>query len=124
MAGKTILEHSLAVLHDHPMVDRIIVMMAPGHLDAVRAIVKDGNYVKVTDILEGGETRNDTTLRALSALSGGSGDSGGWGTQAGEGDPHVLFHDAVRPLLAPRTSSPSVRGPDAVCRRRRGDRFC
>ena len=42
--------------------------MAPGHLDTVHAIVRGGHYPKVSQILEGGETRNDTTLRALDAL--------------------------------------------------------
>lgn len=88
VAGKTILEHALIALHSHPMVDEVKIMMAPGHLDAVRAIVKTGGYEKVTDILEGGETRNDTTLRALDSL--------------GEGECNVLFHDAVRPLLTSR----------------------
>jgi len=88
VAGKTILEHSLSVIHAHPAVDDVKIMMAPGHLDAVRAIVKAGGYDKVSDILEGGETRNDTTLRALDSL--------------GPDECHVLFHDAVRPLLAPR----------------------
>ncbi len=89
VAGKTILEHSLSALHSHPAVDEIKIMMAPGHLDAVRAIVRGGGYDdKVTEILEGGETRNDTTLRALDSL--------------GEDECHVLFHDAVRPLVTPR----------------------
>ena len=35
--------------------------MAPGHLDAVQAMVRDGGYTKVRHILEGAETRNDTT---------------------------------------------------------------
>ncbi|MDP3893998.1 2-C-methyl-D-erythritol 4-phosphate cytidylyltransferase, partial [Nocardioides sp.] len=91
VAGKTILEHSLAALHSHPMVDEVLIMMAPGHLDAVRAIVKAGDYAKVTDILEGGETRNDTTLRALDRL--------------GDDECHVLFHDAVRPFVTPRIIS-------------------
>ena len=43
------------------MVDEIVVMMAPGHLDAVRAIVRNGGYDKVTQVLEGGDTRNGTT---------------------------------------------------------------
>ncbi|MFC4783166.1 SDR family NAD(P)-dependent oxidoreductase [Nocardioides sp. MAHUQ-72] len=89
VAGKTILEHALIALHSHPAVDEIKIMMAPGHLDAVRAIVRSGGYDdKVTDILEGGETRNDTTLRALESL--------------GDEECHVLFHDAVRPLVTPR----------------------
>ena len=89
VAGKTILEHALIALHSHPAVDEIKIMMAAGHLDAVRAIVKNGGYDdKVTEILEGGETRNDTTLRALDSL--------------GDEECHVLFHDAVRPLVTSR----------------------
>ena len=88
VAGKTILEHSLIALHQHPAVDEIKIMMAPGHLDAVRAIVRNGGYDKVSEILEGGRTRNETTERALASL--------------GEQECHVLFHDAVRPLVTPR----------------------
>jgi 2-C-methyl-D-erythritol 4-phosphate cytidylyltransferase len=86
IAGKTILEHTIALLQAHPMVDEIVVMMAPGHLDAVRAMVRNGGYDKVTRILEGAETRNLTSLRALDALP----------------ECSVLFHDAVRPLLSDR----------------------
>jgi 2-C-methyl-D-erythritol 4-phosphate cytidylyltransferase len=89
VAGKTLLEHALIALHSHPAVDEIKIMMAAGHLDAVRAIVQNGGYDdKVTEILEGGETRNDTTLRALDSL--------------GDEECHVLFHDAVRPLVTAR----------------------
>ncbi|HWM73015.1 MAG TPA: bifunctional cytidylyltransferase/SDR family oxidoreductase [Nocardioides sp.] len=88
IAGRPIMEHTLAVLDSHPDVDEIIVMMAPGHLDAVRAMVRESGYTKVSQILEGADTRNDTTRRALAAL--------------GEGDCKVLLHDAVRPLVSPR----------------------
>ena len=88
IAGKTILEHTLAVLDAHPAVDEIIVLMAPGHLDAVRAITKSGGYSKVTQILEGADTRNGTTQRALEAL--------------GTDECNVLFHEAVRPLVSGR----------------------
>ena len=88
IAGHPIMEHTLSVLDRHPDVDEIVVMMAPGHLDSVHAMVKSGGYSKVSSILEGADTRNGTTLRALDAL--------------GEADCKVLFHDAVRPLLSPR----------------------
>src|SRR3712207_2232689 len=60
--------------------------MAPGYLDAVRAIVRNGDYTKVTQILEGAGTRNDTTAAALAAL--------------GDQECNVLLHDAVRPLVS------------------------
>ncbi|MGZ4436426.1 MAG: SDR family NAD(P)-dependent oxidoreductase [Nocardioides sp.] len=88
IAGRPILEHTLAALDAHPMVDEIIIMMAPGHLDAVREIVRNGGYAKVVDILEGAGTRNDTTLRALDRL--------------GDAECNVLLHDAVRPLVTSR----------------------
>jgi 2-C-methyl-D-erythritol 4-phosphate cytidylyltransferase len=88
IAGKPILEHTLVALDSHPMVDEVLIMMAPGHLDAVRAILRNGDYPKVVDVLEGAPTRNETTLRALQAL--------------GERECNVLLHDAVRPLVTSR----------------------
>jgi len=88
VAGRTILEHTLSTFDAHPMVDEIIVMMAQGHLDAVHAIVRNGGYRKVRHVLEGADTRNGTTQRALDAIS--------------DDDAPVLFHDAVRPLVSPR----------------------
>lgn len=86
IAGKTILEHTIAVFQAAESVDEIVILMTPGHLDPVHAIVRDGKYPKVTQVLEGGATRNETTSLALKAL--------------GEDECNVLFHDAVRPLVS------------------------
>jgi 2-C-methyl-D-erythritol 4-phosphate cytidylyltransferase len=88
IAGRPIMEHTLATLDAHPMVDEIIVLMAQGHLDAVHAIIRNGGYTKVTQVLEGAETRNETTLRAIQAIT--------------DDEAKVLFHDAVRPMVTPR----------------------
>ncbi len=88
IAGRPIVEHTIALLHDHPDIDEILIMMTPGHLDSIHAIVKSGSYPKVTSVLEGAETRNGTTQLAIDAL--------------GDGECNVLFHDAVRPLLSGR----------------------
>ena len=86
IAGKTIIEHTIAAFQASAQIDEIIILMTPGHLDPVRAVVDGGGYSKVTQILEGGATRNETTSRALEAL--------------GEEECNVLFHDAVRPLVS------------------------
>lgn len=91
IAGHTIVEHTIRAFDGHPDVDEVVVMMAPGHLDAVHAIVRAGGYGKVTHVLEGAETRNGTTMRALDVV--------------GADDTKVLFHDAVRPLVSPRIIS-------------------
>jgi ribitol-5-phosphate 2-dehydrogenase (NADP+) / D-ribitol-5-phosphate cytidylyltransferase len=86
IAGRPIIEHTISAMHQSPLVDEIVVMMASGYLDEVRAIVKKSSYVKVSQVLEGGETRNDTTAAALAAL--------------GDQQCNVLLHDAVRPLVS------------------------
>ncbi|MEV7395878.1 bifunctional cytidylyltransferase/SDR family oxidoreductase [Aeromicrobium sp. NPDC092404] len=86
IAGKTIIEHTIAAFQASSLVDEIVILMTPGHLDPVRAIVQNGGYDKVTQIVEGGETRNESTSRALEAL--------------GSEECNVLFHDAVRPLVS------------------------
>lgn len=94
IAGKTILEHTISVFNAAPDVDEIIILMAQGHLDPVHAIVRDGSYPKVTQVLEGGATRNETTSLALNAL--------------GTDECNVLFHDAVRPLVSQKIISDVV----------------
>ncbi|WP_232676577.1 bifunctional cytidylyltransferase/SDR family oxidoreductase [Nocardioides sp. R-C-SC26] len=91
VAGKPIIEHTIATFQASPVVDEIIVMMAPGHLDAVRSIVRSGSYGKVSAIHEGAGTRSDTTRAALDAVAG---------TLPDGEDCHVLLHDAVRPLVS------------------------
>jgi len=88
VAGRTIIEHTIRALDACALIDEIFVMMTPSHLDAVRAIIKTGGYAKVTKILEGGATRNESTANALAALP--------------DGDCNVLIHDAVRPLVSER----------------------
>jgi ribitol-5-phosphate 2-dehydrogenase (NADP+) / D-ribitol-5-phosphate cytidylyltransferase len=98
VAGRPVMEHTLGVLDHHPDVDEIIIMMAPGHLDAVHEILRSGEYVKVVAVLEGGPTRSATTLRALRTLEG--------------RDCKLLLHDAVRPLVSPRIISDCFRALD------------
>ena len=86
IAGKPIIEHTIAAMQQSPLIDEILVMMAPGYLDEIRAIVRGGQYGKVSQILEGAGTRNDTTAAALAAL--------------GDDECNVLLHDAVRPLVS------------------------
>lgn len=94
IAGRPIMEHTLAVFQEHQEIDEIIVLMARGHLDRVREIVRKNGFDKVTAILEGSGTRNDTTQVALRAIA-----------DKNEGDCNVILHDAVRPLLAPSVVS-------------------
>ncbi|MEV4544204.1 bifunctional cytidylyltransferase/SDR family oxidoreductase [Micromonospora echinaurantiaca] len=88
IAGKPIIEHTLAVFEAAPEIDEIIVLMAAGHVADAQRIVEKAGFRKVTKVIEGGDTRNATTRIALDAV--------------GAGDCNILFHDAVRPLVSGR----------------------
>ncbi|MFE0454788.1 SDR family NAD(P)-dependent oxidoreductase [Streptomyces sp. NPDC058914] len=93
IAGKAVIEHTLTTFEKADSVDDVIVLMAPGYVPDVEKIVARAGFRKVSRIIEGGATRNETTERAIAAL--------GEGLADGE-DLNVLFHDAVRPLLSRR----------------------
>lgn len=93
IAGKAVIEHTLSIFQQADSIDDVIVLMAPGYVPDVEKIVAKAGLTKVTKVIEGGSTRNETTERAIAAL--------GEGLAEGE-DRNVLFHDAVRPLLSQR----------------------
>jgi len=93
IAGKTIIEHALDAFEAHPQISEIVVVMAAGHVEAVRQLAARGGYAKVTHVIEGGTDRTGSTRRAIDLLSGQLGP---------DDDCNVLFHDAVRPLIDQR----------------------
>ncbi|HVV75564.1 MAG TPA: 2-C-methyl-D-erythritol 4-phosphate cytidylyltransferase [Mycobacteriales bacterium] len=88
IAGKTVIEHTLAVFEAATEVHEVVVLMTPGYVEDVNSLVAARGFRKVTAVIEGGVTRNDSTRNALAHL--------------GEEECNVLFHDAVRPLVSQR----------------------
>ncbi len=97
IAGKTILEHTVEALHSSDVVDEVVLMMTTGWTEHTATLLGT-RYPKLTRILEGGSTRNETTRKVLAAL--------------GDEDCKVLLHDAVRPLLDERIIVDCVRALD------------
>jgi 2-C-methyl-D-erythritol 4-phosphate cytidylyltransferase len=85
LAGKTVLEHTLDVFERHSRIDQIIIVSAAETLLLTEEIVNRAGYRKVTKIVTGGETRQQSSASGISAVGG--------------DDHKVLVHDAVRPLL-------------------------
>ena len=96
IAGKPIVEHTLEACEASPLIDEIIIMMNAESIESLDYL-KGRPGAKLTRILPGGETRNDTTQLALAAI---------------EGNPRVLFHDAVRPFIDARIIEDCVRALD------------
>jgi 2-C-methyl-D-erythritol 4-phosphate cytidylyltransferase len=104
LAGRTLLEHSVAAFERAPGVDEILVVMAAGFTGQARKILSAGGYGKVSAVIEGGPARPDSSRRAIAALNG----------QAGQAaECNVLFHDAARPLLDQRIIADCLRALEA-----------
>ncbi len=86
LAGRPVIEHSVAAFSAAPQIGEIIVVMTPGRTDEVAQLLARGGYEKVSQVIPGGETRSDSAQRALAAVGG--------------GDCDVLLHDAARPLVS------------------------
>jgi 2-C-methyl-D-erythritol 4-phosphate cytidylyltransferase len=93
VGGRTLVEHCVAAFDHAPGVDEIVVVMARGYTDRVRAMLADGGYGKVSAVIEGGVTRPDSTRAALAAIARVCDDPDDCG---------VLLHDAARPLVDQR----------------------
>ena len=114
LGGTTLIERCVAAFEAAPGVDEILVVMASGWTAQVKAILADGGYGKVTDVIEGGATRPDSTRVALAAIAAarpgpaedrhedrGQNRREDHGEDGG-GDCGVLLHDAARPLVEQR----------------------
>ena len=93
LAGRPVIEHSVAAFEQAPGVDEILVVMARGYVDEVGTLLADRGYGKVSGVIEGGATRADSTRVALAAIAGTADDPGQTG---------VLLHDAARPFVDQR----------------------
>jgi len=86
LGGQPLLVHSLRVLEAADQIDGIILAVPEGDREfCLTEIVSRHEFKKVTNIVAGGDQRQDSVGRALFAVS--------------EETELVLVHDAVRPFL-------------------------
>ncbi|MEV8143917.1 bifunctional cytidylyltransferase/SDR family oxidoreductase [Specibacter sp. NPDC078709] len=85
LAGRTSLEHTLAVFDSAPGIDSIIIMREENHLGEAAKLLGSGRFAKLKLVLPSGITRNDTSRAVLAAIT--------------DINAKVLFHDAVHPLV-------------------------
>lgn len=86
LGGMPILARTLINLSDAPQIDRIILVTPPGEADYCRReIVNKYRIKKVSDIVEGGGTRQESVANGLGCVADDTG--------------LVLIHDGVRPFV-------------------------
>ncbi|SEG90857.1 2-C-methyl-D-erythritol 4-phosphate cytidylyltransferase [Thermomonospora echinospora] len=87
VGGRPILAYAIGAFDGHRGVDEVLVVMARGHVPQATRIVSEHGYGKVSRVVEGGDTRAESTVAALTALA------------AEPDDTRLLLHDAARPFV-------------------------
>ena len=92
IAGKSIIEHSIAAFEQHNAISEICVVIHADFVADVKSIVSEAGFSKVGKVLCGGKERSDSSLAAIAAYES-------------EQDVNLIFHDAVRPFVSQRIIS-------------------
>jgi len=85
VAGRRVIEYTLEQFQRNRYVDEIVVVVHPNYRDLVFELVKKNQFSKVQKIVNGGETRQESSYIGLQALP--------------PETTHVLIHDAARPFV-------------------------
>ncbi|XUX00530.1 MAG: 2-C-methyl-D-erythritol 4-phosphate cytidylyltransferase [Dehalogenimonas sp.] len=85
LGNRPVLTRTVYPFECHPFIDRIIVVINPDRVAAAEKLASYEKWRKVTDIVPGGERRQDSVMKALDRL---------------ENDVEwVIIHDGARPLV-------------------------
>ena len=61
LAGKTVMEHTLAVFEEDEIVDEIFIVVHPFFRYLVEEMILKNSYKKVSKLLNGGNTRQESS---------------------------------------------------------------
>ena len=68
IAGKTVLEHTLDIFEKNPHIDYTILVITPDYRQIAEEILLKNNYKKIIKLLNGGETRKDSSYIGISSI--------------------------------------------------------
>jgi 2-C-methyl-D-erythritol 4-phosphate cytidylyltransferase len=86
--GKTILDYCISNFNNHPLINKIIVVSNPEHIDRTKQIALSGKFPKVVAVVDGGSTRGESSYMGLKKLAA---------LESNTENIKVLIQDAVRP---------------------------
>ena len=84
--GKPIMAYTLSVFQNSPLVDSIYLVSHKEYFEQSKSIIEQYNITKVRDIIEGGQTRQESVFNALKQMDA-------------KDDDIILIHDCARPLV-------------------------
>ena len=95
IAGKTILEHTIEIFEKNKSIDEIIIVITPEYKLLAENILLKNNFKKVTKLLNGGETRKESSYIGISSIN--------------EPEANVIIHDCARPFLTEKIISDCIK---------------
>jgi len=93
--GKELIAYTLEVFQKNNLVDEIIISAEPTYFSLLEEIKKKFSLTKISNIVEGGEERQDSVYNALKSINANN-------------DDLIVVHDAARPLLPENILSKSI----------------
>ncbi len=88
--GKPVLAHTLGLYQEHPMIDGIVLVVAPVYFDDCRALAAKYGITKPMTLAESGDSAQDSIYSGLKAAA-----------EKYSPEAVVLLHDGVRPYVLP-----------------------
>lgn len=95
IAGKTVLEHTLDIFEKSDNIDEIILVITPTYRHIAENILLKNHYTKIAKVLNGGETRKDSSSIAINSIT--------------DTEANVIIHDCARPFLSERIIADCVK---------------
>ena len=89
LAGRPVLEYSLATFQRSDRVNAIVVVASDTNRTAINDLVSSSNYDKVVAVIVGGARRQDSTANGVDRLM----------AEPGSDIKYVLVHDGARPFV-------------------------
>ncbi len=97
--GKTILDYCISKFNNHNLIDNIIVVGNPDHIQRTQQIANKNKYKKIVSVIEGGPTRSESSFIGISEAFKQSSDP--------END-IILIQDGVRPNTSAEIISKTI----------------
>ena len=88
LEGRAVIEYSVDAFEQSEGIDEIALVIHPDWMDHMRVILRRNPWRKVRRLLPGGKERHLSSLHAIEAYAGESGDT------------NLLLHDAARPWVS------------------------
>lgn len=88
LEGRAVIEYSVDAFEQSEGIDEIALVIHPDWMDHMRVILRRNPWRKVRRFLPGGKERHLSSLHAIEAYAGESGDT------------NLLLHDAARPWVS------------------------